>query len=56
LELEKIKTFSGVLGELSWTGKAMYGSDHQLNAPFYVAEVKDGQEVIRAQCTVAGCK
>jgi branched-chain amino acid transport system substrate-binding protein len=34
----------------------MYGSDHQLNAPFYVAEVKDGQEVIRAQCTVAGCR
>jgi len=56
MELEKIKTFSGALGELSWTGKAMYGSDHQLNAPFYVAEVKDGQEVIRVQCTVAGCK
>jgi len=56
LELEKIKTFSGVLGEESWTGKARYGIDHQLNVPFYVAEVKDGQEVIRAQCTVAGCK
>jgi branched-chain amino acid transport system substrate-binding protein len=56
LELEKIKTFSGALGELSWTGKTMYGIDHQLSAPFYVAEVKDGQEVMRAQCTVAGCK
>lgn len=56
LELEKIKTFNGALGELTWTGKAMYGSDHQLNAPFYVAEVKDGQEVMRAKCTVAGCK
>ena len=56
MELEKIKSFSGALGELSWTGKAMYGADHQLNAPFYVAEVKDGQEVIRAQCNVAGCK
>ncbi len=54
--LEGIKGFSGALGESSWTGQATYGSNHQLDAPFYVAEVKDGQEVIRAQCTVGGCK
>ncbi len=55
-ELEKIKGHKGALGESSWTGKGMYGIDHQLDAPFYVAEVKDGQEVIRARCTVSGCK
>lgn len=54
--LENIKGFSGALGESSWTGQAMYRSNHQLNAPFYVAEVKNGEEVIRAQCTVDGCK
>ncbi|MFT0545979.1 ABC transporter substrate-binding protein [Allopusillimonas ginsengisoli] len=55
-ELEKITDFSGALGNLNWTGQEMYGSNHQLNAPFYVAEVKDGKEVIRARCTVSGCK
>jgi branched-chain amino acid transport system substrate-binding protein len=34
----------------------MYGSNHQLNAPFFIAEVKNGAEVIRARCTVAGCE
>lgn len=55
-ELEKIKGHKGALGESSWTGKSSYGIDHQLDAPFYVAEVKDGQEVVRARCTVSGCK
>lgn len=55
-ELEKLTDFAGALGTLSWTGKAMYGIDHQLNAPFYVAEVVDGQELIRARCTVDACR
>ncbi|WP_312430429.1 ABC transporter substrate-binding protein [Achromobacter sp.] len=56
IELEKLDGFEGSLGKLSWTGQAMYGINHQLNAPFYVAEVKDGREVIRARCTVEGCR
>ncbi|CAN5304202.1 ABC transporter substrate-binding protein [soil metagenome] len=55
-ELEKLSNFPGALGSLSWTGKASYGIDHQLSIPFYVAEVKDGADVIRARCTVEGCK
>ncbi|MBI5258553.1 MAG: ABC transporter substrate-binding protein [Burkholderiales bacterium] len=55
-ELEKIKGFKGALGESAWSGQAAYGINHQLDAPFYVAEVKDGQEVIRARCTEAGCR
>ncbi|ARP85888.1 ABC transporter substrate-binding protein [Bordetella genomosp. 9] len=55
-EMEKLSDVDGVLGKLSWTGKAMYGIDHQLNAPFYVAEVKAGKEVVRARCTVEGCR
>jgi branched-chain amino acid transport system substrate-binding protein len=55
-ELEKLDGFEGSVGKLSWTGQAMYGINHQLNAPFYVAEVKDGREVIRARCTVEGCR
>lgn len=56
LELEKLHDFPGVLGSLNWTGKANYGVDHQLALPFYVAEIKNGVEVIRARCSVIeGC-
>jgi len=55
-EMEQIKDFPGALGNLNWTGQEVYGSNHQLNAPFYVAEVIDGKEVIRATCTVSGCE
>ena len=55
-ELEKLKDFPGALGKLNWTGKANYGVDHQLAVPFYIAEIKNGIEVIRARCTVSdGC-
>lgn len=54
--MEEIKDFPGALGTLNWTGKEVYGINHQLNAPFYVAEVVGGKEVIRATCTVSGCK
>ncbi|CAN5178151.1 ABC transporter substrate-binding protein [soil metagenome] len=56
-ELEKISDFPGVLGKLSWIGKEKYGINHQLAVPFYLAEIKDGVEVIRARCTPTdGCK
>jgi branched-chain amino acid transport system substrate-binding protein len=56
-ELVKLKGYTGVLGKLDWTGKANYGVDHQLAVPFYIAEIKNGAEVVRARCTVAeGCK
>ncbi len=55
-ELENLKDFSGALGTLNWTGKQSYGIDHQLNIPFYVAEVVDGAEVIRATCSVDKCE
>lgn len=55
--LEKISGYSGALGTLNWTGKAQYGVDRQLAIPFYIAEIKNGAEVVRARCTVAdGCK
>lgn len=55
-EMAKLKDFKGALGTLNWTGEKSYGINQQLDFPFYVAEVKDGAEVIRATCTVAGCK
>lgn len=56
-ELAQLNGYDGALGKLSWTGKASYGVDHQLASPFYIAEIKNGVEVVRARCTVAeGCK
>lgn len=55
-EMAALKDFNGALGTLNWTGQQAYGINHQLNAPFYVAEVKDGKEVIRATCNVDRCE
>lgn len=54
--LEDIKDYKGLLGTLNWTGKGIYGSNHQLSSPFYLASVKDGQEVIEATCSLDGCR
>lgn len=54
--LEAITSHQGVVGEVSWTGKDRYGIAHQLNTPFYIAQVKGGSEEIVAECTVEGCQ
>ncbi len=54
--LENGKDYKGILGTLNWTGSAVYGADHQIDAPFYIAEVQNGQEVIRAHCTTTACQ
>lgn len=56
MALESVKEYKGILGTLNWTGKAAYGVDHQLSSPFYIAEVKGGQEVIRARCMLWSCQ
>ncbi|MGQ7935294.1 MULTISPECIES: ABC transporter substrate-binding protein [Paraburkholderia] len=54
--LEAEKDYQGILGKLSWVGKTRYGIDHQISAPFYISEIKDGQEVVRARCTFEACQ
>ena len=54
--LENIKDFKGILGTLNWTGNEVYGAAHQISAPFYIARVQDGQEVIEATCSLTECK
>jgi len=56
IALENIKDFKGILGVLNWTGKAVYGSNHQLSSPFYIARVQDGEEVIEATCSLSACQ
>lgn len=55
-KLSGLKDFNGAAGKLNWTGLNTYGINHQISTPFYVAEVINGEEVIRAKCTVeTGC-
>lgn len=56
IALENIKDFKGILGTLNWTGAEIYGAAHQISAPFYIARVQDGQEVIEASCSLTECK
>ncbi len=51
-----IKNYRGVLGILNWTGEQRYGIAHQIDAPFYVAQVKDGKEQIVARCDLRRCR
>jgi branched-chain amino acid transport system substrate-binding protein len=44
--LEKIKSFDGLEGKLSWTGKETYGIDHQLLCPMYLGEGVKGKSKI----------
>lgn len=55
-ELAATKDYAGATGKLSIGGEATYGINRQVEAPFYVAEVVGGAEVIRSRCSVAnGC-
>lgn len=51
-----LKDFDTVLGKVNWTGQAQWKSNQQLDAPFYVAVVKDGKPVVQAKCTPAKCQ
>lgn len=54
-ELEKLNGYQGIQGVLNWSGKDRYGIDHQVASPFYISEVKDGQEVTVARCDIHRC-
>ncbi len=54
--LAQIKNYPGIQGNLNWGGKAKYGIDHQVESPFFISEVVNGQEVVRARCSVTLCE
>jgi branched-chain amino acid transport system substrate-binding protein len=51
-----LKDFPSSLGPVSWTGKDIFGIDHQLDAPFYIGQIKDGKSKIVARCTSKTCE
>lgn len=54
--LGSLKNFPTALGPASWTGKARYGIDHQIDLPFYIGQVRDGVAVKVAACDASGCR
>lgn len=54
-ELAKLKDYKGIQGVVNWSGKARYGIDHQVASPFFISEVRNGQEVTVARCDIDKC-
>jgi branched-chain amino acid transport system substrate-binding protein len=50
------KDFPGLQGKLSWTGAKDYGVDHQIDSPFYVVQIQNGQSRPVANCVRAACE
>lgn len=55
-ELLAITDFEGVQGPLSWSGEESYGSNQQIDAPFFIARIENGAEVIVATCNLQSCE
>jgi branched-chain amino acid transport system substrate-binding protein len=51
-----LKDFDTVLGKVNWIGEAQWKSNQQLDAPFYVALIKDGAAHVVAKCTPKLCE
>jgi branched-chain amino acid transport system substrate-binding protein len=51
-----LKDFDTVLGKVNWIGEAQWKSNQQLDAPFYVALIKDGTTRVVAKCTPSKCE
>lgn len=45
-----------VVGKVGWTGEARYGVKRQIEAPFYIGQIRSGQSVIVAKCGMQGCE
>ncbi len=44
--LLEVAPYDGMQGTLVWGGQALYGNNHQIQAPVFVGVIKDGKEVI----------
>lgn len=47
--------FETVIGKVNWTGEQRYGIKRQIDAPFYIGQIRNGKSVIVARCGAKGC-
>lgn len=45
-----------IIGKVGWTGEKQYGIKRQIEAPFYIGQIKNGKSVIVARCAIQGCE
>ena len=43
---ENMDGYQGIMGKLKWSGMETYGINHQIIQDFYIAQIRDGKEVI----------
>ncbi|TDR92896.1 ABC transporter substrate-binding protein [Enterovirga rhinocerotis] len=55
-ELASLKDFPTVLGRARWSGEKAYGINHQIDLPFYVGQIRNGEAVTMATCDPAACR
>ncbi|HVY88883.1 MAG TPA: ABC transporter substrate-binding protein [Hyphomonadaceae bacterium] len=55
-ELESLSNFPTVLGPAGWTGRNLYNTNHQIDLPFYVGQIRDGVATKIATCNVEACR
>jgi branched-chain amino acid transport system substrate-binding protein len=54
-ELEGLSNFPTALGPAGWTGEKLYGTNHQIDLPFYVGQIKNGVATKVATCNITAC-
>lgn len=54
--MEAQKDFPSIVGNVNWTGQDIWGSNHQINVPYYVAQIKNGVPTVVANCDQDKCE
>lgn len=53
--MASMSDFDTIIGKVSWTGEEKYGIKRQIDAPFYVAQIRNGAAIIVAKCNTKAC-
>ncbi|MBX3521881.1 MAG: ABC transporter substrate-binding protein [Xanthobacteraceae bacterium] len=52
---EQVKDFKGLTGNVGWGGNESYGINRQVQAPFYIVQLRNGKKVPVAKCDWKRC-
>jgi branched-chain amino acid transport system substrate-binding protein len=55
-QMEKLSGFPTVVGKASWTGDKTYGIAHQIDLPYYIGQIRNGDVVRVATCGKTTCE
>lgn len=55
-QMEGLSDFPTVVGKANWTGDKTYGIAHQIDLPYYIGQIRDGNVVRVASCGKTACE